>query len=140
MPNARTAFITNDDAKGGSSLYVVTANWVIRCSGNNDPPRRRSTTFIRRRPVEYVLPDGRTTQHPMVGAFPREGEHNGHKIAVILNMETLERIPEPAEWRSANGVSWATAVAEIDAAMEYARQTQYPRASREVNRTNFAQD
>jgi hypothetical protein len=139
MPNVRTAFITNDDGDGGSSLYVVTANWVIRCSGNTSRGRT-ATTFIRKRPVEYVLANAQTTQNPMVGAFPREGGHDGHKIAAILDMATLEQIQEPAQWRSANGVSWAKAVAEVDAALAYARETQYERASRKVDRTAFARD
>lgn len=135
--NQVTNFITQRDWGYGTSLYYVTTHWVIRCSGNTRGDRT-AETFIRRRKIRYIGPHGHSHWHAAVGRYPREGEHDGNLIVKILDY--IERDEEPAEWRSFNGVSWTTAVDEIDAAIEYAQRTQYERASRRVGAPAFTRD
>ncbi len=135
--NVETIFITNsDDPDAGSSLYIVSEHWVIRCSGNATGGRVPET-FIRRRQIEYIVGENRFAA-PSIGAYPREGEHDGNRIVAIL--QDLSRDREPPEWRSRNGVAWETAVNEIREAREYARITQRPRASRRVGAAEFQPD
>ena len=134
--NKRAAFITNAGSGHGSSLYCVTAHWVIRCSGNNTGDRV-STTFLRKRSIEYKK--GGLSDTASLGAEPIEGTHTGHPISEILDIDNLPQ-NAPQTWVSTNGVSWDTAVNEIHAAMEFARNTGYQRASREVGRVDFEQD
>jgi hypothetical protein len=142
MPNVVTNFITSAGDGFGTSLYYVTANWVIRCSGNS-AGGRVPETFIRKRPIVYVTA-GIGSDLPTVGsvptinAFPREGAHNGNAIVAIL--DRISRSTEPAQWVSANGVAWTTAVDEIDAAIDYAQRTQRERASRRVGAADFTPD
>lgn len=145
MPNLPAKFITNDNDENGSSLYYVTAHWVIRCSGgtyeyqdeDGRPQQRVATTFIRQRDITYR--DGNQNyDYPQIGAHPVEGGHVGNAIAAIL--DHIITAQPPANWRSARGVAWATAVAEIDAAIEYAQRWAPERASREVNKDDFKND
>ncbi|GFM88859.1 hypothetical protein PSCICO_42580 [Pseudomonas cichorii] len=137
MPNHACQFITWRGAGYGASLYYVTAHWVIRCSGNTNG--RHAETFIRRRDIDYPGAPGQIVHpRPALGLFPREGGHNGNAITCVLNR--IESGSQPREWIENNGVSWATAVAEIDAAILYAQSTQHERASRMVGGGNFSQD
>mgnify|MGYP006207586879 CR=1 len=132
MPNYRTCFITHRGAGFGTSLYYVTAHWVIRCSGNSNGGRTPET-FIRRRDIIYISPvNAPNSLAPLVGYTPREGGHDGNPIVAILGDGGMHYDQEPQAWISHDGVTWATACAEIDAAMAYARTTQAPRASRTV--------
>lgn len=135
--NVPTAFITQKDDIGGSSLYYVTTHWVIRCSGNNTNGRV-AETFIRRRKIVYISGNGTPSDNPQINTFPSEGSHNGNKIVCIFRYGFLNH--PRGLWRSENGVSWQTAVDEIDAAIEYARITQYERASRVVGQRDFQRD
>ena len=138
MPNNRASFITKRHGSYGSSLYAVTAHWVLRCSGNSNG--RTPETFIRQRSIKYVTA-GIESDLATVGSCPKEGGHDGNPIVAILDIENLDRNTEPASWTSANGVSWATAVDEINAAFTYARTTQRPRASRAIGSgKDFAPD
>jgi len=136
MPNTVTNFITSAGDGFGTSLYYVTAHWVIRCSGNS-AGGRVPETFIRRRAIAYITA-GIASDLPTVGSFPREGGHDGNAIVVIL--ARISRSTEPAQWVSANGVPWTTAVDEIDAAIDYAQRTQRERASRRVGDAEFLPD
>jgi hypothetical protein len=142
MANERVLFITTRAPESGvifgSSLYLVTAHWVLRCSGNNasapdDPDERESTTFIRKRDIVYQK-GGATSSTASVGASPVEGGHTGNAITVIIKTgdDLTPPAQAPAGWVATNGVSWDTAVAEINAAIIYAQQTQDERASRVV--------
>jgi len=141
MPNHPASFITQRPPGGGlnygSSLYYVTAHWVIRCSGNS-AGGRIPTTFIRNRDIEYVNGAARSPV-PILGYFPREGGHDGNDIVAIL--PHIDRNAAPALWSAVNGVAWATAVDEIDAAIVYAQgHGHIPKASRAVGAVNFAPD
>jgi hypothetical protein len=143
MPhNHPTCFITQRPGPYGSSLYFVTANWIIRCSGNSNG--RTPETFIRHRDIEYISTGGASSRYPSLGRFPREGGHDGNEIVAILDPDTLDSRRAPPEWQSANGVSWATALDEIDAAMAYARywgaHNGHGFASREVGQRDFHRD
>ncbi len=142
MPNQRVVFITTrTGGTYGSSLYMVTAHWVLRCSGNN-AGGRRSTTFIRKRSITYDTA-GISSNNPTVGSAPVEGGHTGNNISAVVSTGATLTFPTtaPASWVSTNGVSWATAVSEIDAAAAYARRTGFARASREVGSgVDFAVD
>ena len=136
--NIPTAFVTQEGI-GGSSLYYVTTHWVIRCSGNNTDGRV-AETFMRRRKIVYIRRNRTESNYPEINTFPREGSHDGNNIVNILGYRNISRNHPPGFWRSENGVSWQTAVDEIDAAIEYARRTQYERASREVGQRDFQRD
>ena len=139
MPNTRAVFITTrPGGQHGSSLYMVTAHWVLRCSGNTNG--RDAETFIRKRDCVYVQ-GGISLPHPAVGAFPHEGGHDGNQITAILSTGAQLDIPAvaPKEWVANNGVSWATAVAEVNDSMLYAQTMSGARASRRVG-GSFAPD
>lgn len=136
MGNVEASFITQRTGNYGSSLYYVTRSWVIRCSGNS-AEGRIPTTFIRQREIVYIK-DGRSSATPTLGAFPREGEHDGNAIVEIL--PSIKESVVPRSWVSVNGISWAAAVKEIDDAIEYAQKTQIPRASRVVGSSTFKPD
>ena len=127
MANERVLFITTRAPTSGitfgSSLYMVTAHWVLRCSGNNasapdDPDERESTTFIRKRDIVYRS-GGTYSSTASVGASPVEGGHTGNAITTVIKSgdDLTPPADAPAGWVATNGVSWATAVAEIDAAI-----------------------
>jgi hypothetical protein len=132
MKNFRAVFITTRPGLDyGSSLYMVTAHWVLRCSGNTNG--RIAETFIRKRDCAYVL--GRITAQTLsVGASPVEGGHDGNEITAILRTGATLDIPAaaPGSWVANNGVPWATALAEVNDAMLYAQQMSRGRASRAV--------
>lgn len=134
MPNQRTCFITHAGPGHGTSLYYITAHWVIRCSGNS-AGGRIPTTFIRRREIIYESParQAPATNVPTLNYTPLEGEHAGNPIVAILGDGGMNSTVTPPQWVAINGVSWAAACDEIDAAMDYARRTQFPRASRQVD-------
>jgi hypothetical protein len=143
MPNERVVFITGEEGRG-SSLYMVTANWVLRCSGHHDRQgpigeRRRATTFIRRRGIVYMSGLNRGNRAevgytPIEQDNPHDDTHIGHPITCIVARGEELAWPrrEPYEWNDRNGVSWEVACREIDEAAEYARTTQRQRASRDV--------
>ncbi|HEX7315496.1 MAG TPA: hypothetical protein VF297_16370 [Pyrinomonadaceae bacterium] len=135
MPNRPAKFITWAGAPYGSSLYYVTPHWVIRCSGNSNG--RTPETIIRQRDIVYIGPVN-TTDMAEAGRFPRDGDHNGNAIVAVL--DHIWRGNPPAQWVANNGVTWETAVDEIDAAIAYAQASQHPRASREVGQNAFHQD
>ncbi|MCP5074414.1 MAG: hypothetical protein GY947_14150 [Rhodobacteraceae bacterium] len=147
MPNNRTCFITHAGPGHGTSLYYVTAHWIIRCSGNS-AGGRTPTTFIRHRSINYHSPIAGVPPilFATMGYAPREGTHDGNAIVAILGDGGMNAAVVPAAWVAANGVPWTTACAEIDDAMAYARRTQHPRASRTVHTggtkrpRDFAQD
>lgn len=149
MANHRALFITGrDGGHSGSSLYMVTAHWVLRCSGNvtewdlglkgYKPGGRLSTTFVRKRDIYYSRDDSHS-RIPSVGAQPVEGGHTGHPITQILSTGDNLIFPgaAPGTWVSENGVTWGVAVAEIDAAAAFARQTGCPKAARHVGTRVF---
>jgi hypothetical protein len=152
MPNNRVIFITNAGGNHGSSLYMVTAHWVLRCSGNRDPDNGRvPETFIRRRSIVYTSkvrgPGSIHTRRiespdPTVGSTPEEGRHTGHPISEVVSVGANLVFPAnaPATWNAVNGVAWTTAVSEVDAAAAFARDYQYERASREVGQARFYRD
>jgi hypothetical protein len=77
---------------------------------------------------------------PILGWFPREGEHTGNAIVAIL-VAPFQDHAQPLEWNAVNGVSWAAAYGEIQAAIDYAQaHNHHPRASRQVGQQNFAPD
>lgn len=134
-------FITGVPGRG-TSLYYVTNHWVLRCSGHHDiehgpddeepsDGRRISRTFIRRREIAYEAANGDLAHLPAVGLQPREGGHTGHPILQIVEVAS-NAAAVPAAWVSVQGVTWATALAEIDAAVEYARRMSGISASRTV--------
>lgn len=137
MPNQVTSFVTHRGGGYGTSLYYVTAHWVIRCSGNTAGDRV-AETFIRKRDIEYVDGGKKAHWHASLGRCPREGDHDGNPIVRIL--DRISRSREPNEWVSHHGVAWTTAVDEIDAAIDYAQRTQRARASRRVGATSFSAD
>ncbi len=113
MPNLVAVFTTNRNADHGSSLYLVTADWVIRCSGNTNG--RNAETFARRRAITYTRL-GASFNFPALGLSPVEGGHTGNPVSAVLN--NTGQIPQdaPANWNANNGVSWATAAIEVLAA------------------------
>jgi hypothetical protein len=132
MPNSRATFVTTrPGGSHGSSLYMVTAHWVLRCSGNTNG--RTAETFIRKRDCSYKLGNV-SSQTPSVGASSVEGGHTGNEISEILSTGATLSFPVgvPATWVANNGVTWAVAVAEVDAAMLYAQTMSGERASRKV--------
>lgn len=142
MPNQRATFITQRPPNGatvyGSSLYFVTAHWVLRCSGNSEGGRT-PTTFIRKRDIVYIK-GAASSPAPILGYFPRDDGHDGNEIVAIL-LNEYDRNATPAEWRHVNGVAWGTACDEIDAAITYAQNHQHhAKASRAVGSVNFAVD
>lgn len=136
--NKRAAFITQGPGNCGSSLYIVTEYWVIRCSGNNTGGRS-SETFIRKRKITYIG-DGGTFTEPKVGAFPREGGHDGNGIVAILDVDNLSGDNAPHQWKEANGVSWKKAYDECQDALKHVIATFTLRASREVGQNAFHAD
>lgn len=139
MPNTPAQFITQrqPDSDYGSSLYAVTADTVLRVSGNSNG--RTPETFIRKRAIVYIK-DGGESGQPSLGAFPREGEHDGNDIVEILDGALSPDAPPP-QWQAEHGVPWSVAVAEIEAAREYVKNNPgVNRASRDVGQQAFTPD
>jgi len=139
MPNKIAVFTTNRGGNYGSSLYLVTADWVFRCSGNTNG--RQAETFARRRAITYTRP-GAGFDFPALGLTPVEGEHTGNPVSAVLSDKAQLPQEAPASWVSTNGVSWATAAIEVLAA-EAAAHTDMGRTgrfSRQVGQLGFTQD
>lgn len=138
MPNSTAVFTTCRGSAYGSSLYLVTGDWVLRCSGNSNG--RTPETFARKRAIIYVRP-GQTFSGPALSLTPVEGGHTGNKISAVLNISG--EIPEqaPESWNAHNGISWADARNEVLAAEA---ETQKPgvsdRFSRVVGQGSFKAD
>lgn len=88
----------------GSSLYLVTADWIFRCSGNKRGGRV-AETFGRKRSIIYVK-QGAGFYFPALGLTPEEGGHTGNPVSAVLS--DTGNIPDkaPGNWQSTNGVSW----------------------------------
>jgi hypothetical protein len=114
MPNLVAVFTTNRGDQYGSSLYFVTADWVLRCSGNTNG--RNAETFGRRRGITYTRP-GASFDFPALGLSPVEGGHTGNPVSAVLNNTGVIPQDPPANWNAHNGVSWATAALEVNAAL-----------------------
>ena len=54
MPNAVCNFVTHRGPEYGSSLYYVTAHWVIRCSGNATGGRSAETFISHRGQIRWL--------------------------------------------------------------------------------------
>ncbi len=139
MSNQTTVFTTQRNGDYGSSLYLVTTDWVLRCSGNTNG--REATTFARKRDISYTKSDI-TLYYPAVGFTPKEGKHTGNLITAVLNK--TGKIPQdaPANWNSENGVSWESAAEEIRAAEAATRLpvAETGRFSRKVGEQTFKND
>ena len=113
MPNKVVVFTTSRGENYGSSLYLITKEWVLRCSGNTNG--RDAEVFARKRNIVYKKA-GAVFDLPALALVPVEGGHTGNPISAVLN-DTGE-IPQdaPDNWNANNGVSWQTAATEVLAA------------------------
>jgi hypothetical protein len=139
MPNFLAVFTTKRDGCYGSSLYLVTPDWVLRCSGNTNG--RNAETLARKRNIIYTKP-GAVFQFPALGLTPVEGGHTGNRISAVINL--TGEIPQnaPINWNQINGISWQSAVNEIIAA-EAATHTKLGktgRFSRSIGQLTFKND
>lgn len=161
--NDRCMFVTGRGPGQGTSLYYVTTHWVIRCAGfhfqevydyyarekSNDEHDRIARTFVRRRKLRYgTLPelDDPCMFSPARGLYPYEiapqgfVTHEGHQILAVLPLDGGPLL-EPVEWIAGRqGVPWVVALEEIEDAVVFAQQSQWPKFSRNVYTQHFYRD
>ncbi|MCT4601378.1 MAG: hypothetical protein N4A59_00565 [Marinifilum sp.] len=140
MCNRITVFTTKREGHYGSSLYLITPDWILRCSGNKRGGRV-AETFARKRSIIYKNP-GAVFTFPALGLTPEEGGHTGNAITAVLN-DTGE-IPNeaPDNWNYIDGVSWQKAIQEIKDAKAalHTEVAEIGRFSRKVGTTTFNKD
>ncbi len=137
--NKVAVFTTQKDDDHGSSLYLVTSEWVFRCSGNTNG--RVAETFGRKRAITYTKP-GANFDLPAVGLLPVEGTHTGNPVTFVLNGDGTIPTDAPINWNEKNGVSWQKAATEVLAA-QVASNTdvgETGRFSRKVGELVFKKD
>ncbi|WP_440879558.1 hypothetical protein [Tenacibaculum sp. C7A-26P2] len=137
--NKVAVFTTQRDDDHGSSLYLVTNEWVFRCSGNTNG--REAETFGRKRAITYTKP-GAKFDFPAIGLSPVEGGHTGNPVSFVLNDDGKIPAEAPKNWNEKNGVSWKTAVIEVFAAQaaSYTSVGKNGRFSRKVGDPVFKED